>query len=104
MSQPLLAENVTISDFARRLTNRPILATTAMYGPWTSQGRFDFACYESLVRDVLESGSVPATNVDTTWAQYNSWELATRIIARKYCGLLGRSGPYQPGNLIVELK
>lgn len=81
MSQRLLAKDVTISDFTRRLTNRPILATTAMYGPWTSQGRFDFACYESLVRDVLESGSVPATNVDTTWAQYNSWELATRIIA-----------------------
>jgi hypothetical protein len=51
-----------------------------MYGPWTPKGNFDFESYEALVRDVLESGSVPATNVDTTWAQYNSWDLACQII------------------------
>jgi hypothetical protein len=77
----LSAADVTLSDFTSRLTNRPILATTAMYGPWTAQGDFDFAGYETLVRDVMDSGSVPATNVDTTWAQYNSWDLATEIIA-----------------------
>jgi len=74
------AADIRLSDFTSRLTNRPILATTAMYGPWTKQGTFDFASYENLVRDVLKSGSLPATNVDTTWAQYNTWELARQII------------------------
>ncbi len=80
MSNRLNVADVTLCDFTKRLTNRPILATTAMYGPWTPQGTFDFTSYEVLVRDVLESGSVPATNVDTTWAQYNTWDLAQRII------------------------
>jgi hypothetical protein len=80
MSERLMAAHVTLSDFKNRLTNRPILATTAMYGPWTPQGEFDFASYEALVREVMDSGSVPATNVDTTWAQYNSWDLAAEII------------------------
>ena len=80
MSQRLSVEDVRLSDFTSRLTNRPILATTAMYGPWTPQGNFDFKSYEVLVRDVMESGSVPATNVDTTWAQYNTWDLAQRIV------------------------
>lgn len=81
MSDRLRAADVTLSDFTRRLTNRPILATTAMYGPWTPQGDVDFAGYEALVREVMDSGSVPATNVDTTWAQYNTWDQATEIIA-----------------------
>jgi hypothetical protein len=80
MSRRLNVTDVRLSDFTARLTNRPILATTAMYGPWTPQGTFDFAGYEVLVRDVLDSGSVPATNVDTTWAQYNTWALARQII------------------------
>lgn len=80
MSQLLKPEDIRLSDFTTRLTNRPIIATTAMYGPWTPQGTFDFASYETLVRDVLESGSVPATNVDTTWAQYNTWDMARQII------------------------
>lgn len=81
MSSFQKAADIRLSDFTSRLTNRPILATTAMYGPWTQQGTFDFASYENLVRDVLQSGSLPATNVDTTWAQYNNWELARQIIA-----------------------
>jgi hypothetical protein len=80
MSHRLSVADVRLSDFTDRLTNRPILATTAMYGPWMPQGMFDFGSYEVLVRDVLESGSVPATNVDTTWAQYNTWDLARQII------------------------
>lgn len=99
MSRYLTAADITLSDFTSRLTNRPILATTAMYGPWTPAGQFDFAGYETLVRDVLESGSVPATNVDTTWAQYNSWDLARRIIgatgrvAQEYADHFGPERP-----------
>jgi hypothetical protein len=85
VSNYLSPADITLSDFTGRLTNRPILATTAMYGPWTPQRTFDFASYEALLREVLESGSVPATNVDTTWAQYNTWELAREII-----GVTGR--------------
>lgn len=80
MSHRLNPADIKLSDFTSRLTNRLILATTAMYGPWTPQGDFDVVSYEALVRDVMASGSVPATNVDTTWAQYNTWDLARRII------------------------
>ena len=74
-------EQVRLSDFTQRVTCRRILATTAMYGPWRPDGHFDLASYERLVRDVMDHDSVPATNVDTTWAQYNTWEQAREIIA-----------------------
>ncbi len=71
---------VRLADFSGRQTRRTILATTAMYGPWLPDGTFDFESYADLVREALVTGSVPATNVDTTWAQYNTWELAKDII------------------------
>ena len=89
---PLQPDAVRLSDFTGRLCSRPMLATTAMYGPWRPDGRFDFESYRGLVREVLESGSLPATNVDTTWAQYNRWELALEIIvetARVSAGFAG---------------
>lgn len=78
---PLRADAVRLADFTGRMCSRPILATTAMYGPWQPDGRFDFESYRGIVREVLDSGSLPATNVDTTWAQYNRWDLALEIIA-----------------------
>ena len=74
--------NVTLQDIYGRQTNKKILATTAMYGPWTPDGKFDWLSYENLVREVIQSGSVPATNVDTTWAIYNDWELTKQMIWR----------------------
>jgi len=53
-----------------------------MYGPWTPAGEFDWSSYENLVRTVLLSGSVPATNVDTTWAIYNEPGLARELVWR----------------------
>lgn len=74
------SNTIQLSDFTDRLTCKPILATTAMYAPWRPDGTFDDAGYRHLVRDVMRNDSVPATNVDTTWAQYNSWPEALRII------------------------
>lgn len=76
------ASDVTIEDAYERVTRKEILATTAMYGPWTPEGQFDWPSYDNLVAQVVRSGSVPATNVDTTWAIYNDWELTKRIIWR----------------------
>ncbi len=73
---------VTLQDWYERLTNKRILATTAMYGPWLPDGSFDWNSYENLVREVIRYGSVPATNVDTTWAIYNDWELTRQMIWR----------------------
>jgi hypothetical protein len=64
------------------LCQKEILSTTALYGPWTPTGTFDWPSYENLVRKVVQSGSVPATNVDTTWAIYNEWALARKLIWR----------------------
>jgi len=75
-------ENVTLLDIYNRQTNKKIMATTAMYGPWTPEGKFDWQSYENLVRKVVQTGSVPATNVDTTWAIYNDWELTKQMIWR----------------------
>ena len=75
-------EKITLGDFYSRLTNKKILATTAMYGPWLPNGEFDWKSYEKLVRAVIQSSSVPATNVDTTWAIYNDWQLTKRMIWR----------------------
>jgi hypothetical protein len=72
----------TLQDAQDRYCQKEMLATTAMYGPWTPQGEFDFSSYESLVRRCLLSGSVPATNVDTTWAIYNDWALTKELIWR----------------------
>jgi hypothetical protein len=33
------------------------------------------------VREALEAGAVPATNVDTTWTQYNTWDQTRQIVA-----------------------
>ena len=74
--------DITIADVQERVTNKEILATTAMYGPWKPDGTFDWASYDNLVRAVVRSGSVPATNVDTTWAIYNDWDLTKQIIWR----------------------
>lgn len=73
---------ITINDYYDRLTNKKILATSALYGPWLPGGEFDWKSYENLVREVIKSGSVPATNVDTTWAIYNDWELTKQMIWR----------------------
>ena len=81
-SSPFSEESITLADIFNRQTNKEILATTALYGPWTPAGAFDWASYENLVRTVLESGSVPATNVDTTWAIYNDWDLTKNLIWR----------------------
>jgi hypothetical protein len=53
-----------------------------MYGPWLPNGEFDWKSYENLVRAVIQSGSIPATNVDTTWAIYNDWQLTKQMIWR----------------------
>jgi hypothetical protein len=66
-------EKITLQDYYSRLTNKKILATTALNGPWLPNGEFDWNSFEKLVRAVIQSGSVPATNVDTTWAIYNDW-------------------------------
>ena len=71
---------ISLHDFYDRLTDKKILATTAMYGPWLPNGNFDWESYENLVREVIQSGSIPATNVDTTWAIYNNWELTKQMI------------------------
>ena len=73
---------ITIHDVYDRQCNKEILATTALYGPWTPKGEFDWPSYANLVKIVLETGSVPATNVDTTWAIYNDWELAKLLTWR----------------------
>lgn len=75
-------DQITLHDFYDRLTDKKILTTTAMYGPWLPNGEFDWQSYENLVREVMISGSVPATNVDTTWAIYNDWELTKQMIWR----------------------
>jgi hypothetical protein len=75
-------KDITIHDVYERQCAKEILATTALYGPWTPKGEFDWASYENLVRKVMRSGSVPATNVDTTWAIYNDWELTKKLIWR----------------------
>lgn len=91
--------DITIQDVYDRITTKEILATTAMYGPWTPAGEFDWSSYENLVAEVVRSGSVPATNVDTTWAIYNDWELTKRIIwrtaevAEAHQGYLGADRP-----------
>ncbi|NLD73333.1 MAG: hypothetical protein GX649_11520 [Chloroflexi bacterium] len=74
--------DISIADIQERVTDKEILATTAMYGPWQPDGTFDWASYDNLVREVVRSGSVPATNVDTTWAIYNDWGLTKEIIWR----------------------
>jgi hypothetical protein len=74
--------NITIQDIYDRQCNKEILATTALYGPWTQTGEFDWPSYDRLVESVVRSGSVPATNVDTTWAIYNDWELTKKLIWR----------------------
>ena len=73
---------VTLSDIYDRQCNKEILATTALYGPWKPTRQFDWESYENLVRKVIQSGSVPATNVDTTWAIYNDWPLTRQLIWR----------------------
>ncbi|MBT3375874.1 MAG: hypothetical protein HN742_40830 [Lentisphaerae bacterium] len=73
-------DDIRLCDFTSRVTSKPVLATTAMYGPWLPSGEFDTASYQALLRDVLEHDSVPATNVDTTWAQYNDWSLVCEIV------------------------
>ncbi len=72
----------TLQDAQDRYCQKEILATTAMYGPWTPQGEFDADSYDHLVRRCLLSGSVPATNVDTTWAIYNDWSLTKELVWR----------------------
>ncbi|MDZ7358655.1 MAG: hypothetical protein ONB33_13750 [candidate division KSB1 bacterium] len=79
---PISDQRISLSDYYDRLTNKTILATTAMYGPWLPNGSFDWKSYENLVREVIRFGSVPATNVDTTWAIYNDWELTKLMIWR----------------------
>lgn len=76
------ADNISLADVYTRQTNKKILATTALYGPWTPEAKFDWASYDNLVRQVMRSGSVPATNVDTTWAIYNDWSLTKKLIWR----------------------
>lgn len=73
---------ISLDDVLQRQTNKEILATTALYGPWTPDGKFDWNSYDNLVRQVIRSGSVPATNVDTTWAIYNDWPLTKQLIWR----------------------
>lgn len=75
-------DEMTLRDFYDRMTNKKILATTAMYGPWLPNEKFDWQSYENLVREVMKSGSVPAANVDTTWAIYNEWELTKQMVWR----------------------
>ena len=75
-------KDVSIHDVYERQCAKEILATTALYGPWKPNGKFDWVSYENLVRKVMRSGSVPATNVDTTWAIYNDWDLTKKLIWR----------------------
>ncbi|MBN1543187.1 hypothetical protein JW992_13675, partial [candidate division KSB1 bacterium] len=75
-------QHVSLADVYERWSDKEILATTAMYGPWTPEGEFDWPSYDNLVRDVIRNQSVPATNVDTTWAIYNDWELTKNLIWR----------------------
>ena len=83
MSREIKSEkDVTIHDVYDRQCANEILATTALYGPWTPDGRFDWSSYDNLVKKVMKSGSVPATNVDTTWAIYNNWDLTKKLIWR----------------------
>lgn len=74
--------DVTIQDVYDRQCAKEILATTAMYGPWLPNGQFDWESYDNLVRKVIRSNSVPATNVDTTWAIYNEWQLTKELVWR----------------------
>ena len=73
-------EKISITDVYDRQCNKEILATTALYGPWTPNGEFDWPSYTNLVENVLQNSSIPATNVDTTWAIYNDWELTKELI------------------------
>lgn len=75
-------EDVTLQDVYDRQCTNEILATTALYGPWKANREFDWQSYENLVIKVIQSGSVPATNVDTTWAIYNAWPLTKELIWR----------------------
>jgi len=77
-----LTKKITIHDIYDRLCNKEILGTTALYGPWTPNGEFDWPSYENLVLTALKTGHVPATNVDTTWAIYNDWDLTKQLIWR----------------------
>ncbi|MBN2410548.1 hypothetical protein JXQ31_02575 [candidate division KSB1 bacterium] len=76
------AKEITIRDIYDRQCNKQILGTTALYGPWTPDGEFDWPSYDNLVITALKTGHVPATNVDTTWAIYNDWDLTKRLIWR----------------------
>jgi len=76
------AKEITIRDFYDRQCNTEILGTTALFGPWTPEGVFDWPSYNNLVITALKTGHVPATNVDTTWAIYNDWELTKQLIWR----------------------
>ncbi len=79
--KPILSEkNVTMQEIYDRQSDKEILATTALYGPWKPDGTFDWSSYENLVKDVVQNNSVPATNVDTTWAIYNDWDLTKNLI------------------------
>jgi hypothetical protein len=78
---PVQVDDIRLSDFTSRLTTKEILATTAVYGPWTPAGEFDWHSHASLVRDVLSHDAIPATNVEATGAQHNSWELCRQIAA-----------------------
>ncbi len=73
-------KDITIQDIYDRQCNKEILATTALYGPWTPEGSFDWKSYTTLVGNVVQSSSVPATNVDTTWAIYNDWPLTKELV------------------------
>jgi len=75
-------DNLSLNDVYQRQTDKEILATTAMYGPWKPDHSFDWQGYENLLIKVIQSGSVPATNVDTTWAIYNDWNLTKQLIWR----------------------
>jgi hypothetical protein len=44
--------NITIRDIYDRQCNKEILATTALYGPWTREGEFDWPSYDRLVEKV----------------------------------------------------
>ncbi len=90
---------ITINDVYSRQCAGEILGTTALYGPWLPDGTFDWQSYKRLVANVLDTGAVPATNVDTTWAIYNDWEhakaliWATALIAKDYHH---KMSPYRP--------
>jgi hypothetical protein len=71
---------ITLDDVYDRQCNKEILATTALYGPWKPDHSFDWGSYERLVKETVQTASVPATNVDTTWAIYNDWSLTKELI------------------------